>query len=328
MPTFADITTFKVGGPIARLVHCATADEFVATVADLARVNQKFVIIGGGSNILGSDEGYDGTLVTPTFSNVVYQDQGDEVIVAADAGAYWDTLVADTVARGLWGLENLSGIPGTVGGAAVQNIGAYGAVLSSMVVSIDVFDIRNGKEVTLSVAECAYGYRTSVFKQTGGYAVVRVRLRLSRTARPNLGYKDLAALPNGTSLTDIRDAVLAIRAHKFPNLAEWGTAGSFFLNPIVSADAAQAAQIRFPGMPVFVLPEGGVKVPLAWILDHVIEAKGMHEGGAHVWEAQPLVIATAPGATARDVRTLAEKISLRVKEETNFVITPEVFLFA
>lgn len=324
MDSFKDITTFRVGGPIARLVRAESVDSFIATIADLAREKERFLIVGGGSNLLPHDDGYDGAVVIPSFVNIYFQDE----TVTADAGASWDAVVEQSVAHGLWGIENLSGIPGTVGGAVVANIGAYGAVLSDTLVSVDVYDVNTSVRRTLTRNECGSGYRTTIFKQNPErYAILSATLRLSKTSRPSLLYRDLAARFAGVQapgLLDIRKAVLAIRSRKFPPLTEYGTAGSFFLNPIVSASDVARIQADYPGMPVFELPEGGVKIPLAWILDHIVHAKDMREGHAFVWDAQPLVIATESGATAHDVRLLAQKITDAVKNKTNLTIIPEV----
>jgi UDP-N-acetylmuramate dehydrogenase len=323
MESFKDITTFKVGGAISRIVRAESAGFFIEAVADLAMRGEKFLIVGGGSNLLPHDEGYDGTVVIPSFVEIEFQ--GDTVV--AEAGFQWDALVVECVERGLWGIENLSGIPGTVGGAAVANIGAYGAALSDTLVSVEVYDIPASMRRTLTRDECESGYRVSVFKRhPERYAILAVTLALSKTPKPNLTYRDLkSAFPGGAaSLAEIRAAVLAIRATKFPSLSDYGTAGSFFLNPIVAPDEVARIQKEYPGMPVFELPEGGVKIPLAWILDRVIHAKGMREGGAFVWDAQPLVIAADRGATARDVRALAQKITDAVKLKTNIDIVPEV----
>ncbi|MBI3573422.1 FAD-binding protein [Candidatus Kaiserbacteria bacterium] len=245
----------------------------------------------------------------------------------ADAGLLWDKFVHETVSYGSWGIENLSGIPGTVGAAVVQNIGAYGAALSDTVHSVEAYDMQTGAFRHFTPEECAFGYRTSIFKkEPDRYFITEVAFHLSHTPIPNLSYRDLknrfgsAAL----SLQGIRDAVIEIRKGKFPRLSEYGTAGSFFLNPIISADDKDGLAARYPEMPLFILPEGGVKIPLAWIFDHVLSLKGMRDGKAFVWDKQALVIATEPDATAEEVHALASTIARMTKEKTGLTITPEV----
>ena len=239
-----------------------------------------------------------------------------------------------SVGKYFWGIEILSGIPGTWGGAVLQNIGAYGAVLSGAMQSVDVYDMQESEERTWTASECSFGYRTSVFKKSPGrYVVLRVRLALSATPRPNVSYHDLAVRFAGGSPStpaELREAVLDIRRGKFPDLVEYGTAGSFFLNPVLDAVAARAVAERFPGMPLFPLPEGGVKVPIAWLLDYrhgVLDMRDMRVGGAFVWPAQPLVIATERGATASDVETLAQSVAARVREVTGIHLEPELGKF-
>ena len=322
MDSFKNLTTFKVGGTVARVERPESAEVFLTTLGRLA--GTPFMILGGGSNVLVNDAAYAGTVVIPSFSRIEFTDD----TVTADAGASWDALVHAAVSRGLWGIENLSSIPGTVGGAVVANIGAYGAALSDTLVSVDVYDVAQGLQRTLSKDECESGYRMSIFKkEPERYAILRAHMRLCRTPRPNLAYRDLAehfAGEAAPTIFAIRAAVIGIRAAKFPNLTEFGTAGSFFLNPIITEGEAARIRTRFPGMPLFSLPEGGIKVPLAWIFDHATDVRGMREGGAFIWPAQLLVIATEQDARARDVRTLAERIAQEVKEKTEIEIFTEV----
>lgn len=322
MDSFRTLTTFKVGGALAHVERPATHEAFIKTLAGLK--GQPFIILGGGSNVLGSDDGYHGTAVIPSFSDISVQ--GETITV--DAGASWDKVVEEAVRHELWGIENLSGIPGTVGGAVVANIGAYGAALSSVLESVEVFDVLRGERRTLSKDECGAAYRMTIFKkEPERYGILRATLALSTVPHPNLGYRDLAEhfrdAPSPV-LSEIRNAIIAIRAKKFPPLSEYGTAGSFFLNPVLPEADARALQATYPAMPLFPMPEGGVKVPLAWLLDHVLNVKGMREGGAFLWPAQPLVIAAERDTTARDVRTLADTVALLVKEKIGIEIFPEV----
>lgn len=319
----SELTTFKIGGCAETVTFFDTKEELVDAFVSGASPD---LIVGGGSNILAPDEGVRAVFV-PRFSRILFDENERGVFVTAEAGVSWDALVAGAVERGWWGLENLSGIPGTVGGAVVQNVGAYGAVLSNSLVSIEVFDRVALRRTTVIKDDGRFGYRTSLFKRAPlQYVVLSATFSLSAVPRPCLSYHDLAVRfgSGDPAIRDIRDAVCEIRAKKFPDLSRFGTAGSFFLNPIVSEDDAHTAGERFPGMPLFTLPEGGVKVPLAWILDHVVHAKGMREGGAFVWPEQALVIAAEPGTRERDVRTLSLRLMSRVYELTNIHIHPEV----
>lgn len=327
---FKDITTLRVGGLARRVVHPESKEACISLIEAMDAKAGDLLVLGGGSNILGKDEPYEGTVIIPSFDSVSFEsDNNASVRVVADAGAVWDTVVKETVERDVWGLENLSAIPGTVGAAPMQNIGAYGADVSETVEWVEVYDRTQKYVRRLANAELQFLYRSSILKkQRGRFVVLRVSFILSRTPRPNLAYKDLALWFGGgdghPELGSIRDAVIEIRRGKFPNLAEHGTAGSFFLNPIVPDGEAAALISEYPELPHF--PEkGGTKLSLAWILDHVVEAKGKRVGGAFVWNRQPLVIATEEGATARDVRTLTKAIQEKVFDATNLLIVPEVF---
>jgi UDP-N-acetylmuramate dehydrogenase len=241
-------------------------------------------------------------------------------------------VVAHAVSRGLWGIENLASIPGTVGAAVVQNIGAYGAVIGDSLRSVEVYDIETNAFRTFSNAECALGYRTSIFKMNPDrYVISSVTLALSESGEPDLSYRDLTVYfekkPIVPTLARVRDAVAEIRAGKFPPLLEYGTAGSFFLNPIFTEDSVKVIRAKYPMMPVYVLPEGGIKVPLAWIFDQVLHAKGRREGGAFIWDKQPLVIASENAASTHDVIELAKSVVKDFFLETGIKITPEVRIF-
>lgn len=322
--SFKTLSTFKVGGVAARVMYPESHEECV----EVFKKEREILVLGGGSNILPPDSGYPGTVLIPAFSAISILDDGESMLVTADAGVVWDTLVARVGGEQGWGFENLSGIPGTVGGAVFQNIGAYGAVLSDTLVSVRAYSRKRNITQNIDKEACAFGYRTSLFKQeVGDWIILSATFRLTKKPSPNLTYPSLRDLLEGRldiSMDDIRRTVLSIRNGKFPNLAKYGTAGSFFLNPVVSLEEAERFQMTFPGMPVFALPEGGVKIPLAWLLDNVLTIKGMRCGGAFVWPQQALVIATEDGATAHDVRTLQKNIEDAVFKKTKLTIVPEI----
>jgi UDP-N-acetylmuramate dehydrogenase len=320
----APLTTFKLGGAARFFARVSTVSELQEALAFAQANHARAFVLGGGSNMLVRDEGFAGLVIHILLSGVEQTETG----YIAAAGENWDALCAQAVADGRWGIENLSGIPGTLGGACVQNIGAYGAALSEVVSWVEALDTHTGALVRLSRAECAFGYRTSIFKQQEGrYVVLRAALELSRDPRPNLAYKDLSTLFDGRTptLADIRTDVLAIRAAKFPSLEEEGTAGSFFLNPVVSEPEAKALGSRYLGMPLFAMPEtSNIKVPLGWLLDRVLNLKGAHVGGARLFERQALVIAASRTATASEVLALRDLVKKEVKEKIGIDICEEV----
>lgn len=326
----SELTTFHTGGPARFLITLSSAAE-LPDARDFAKRHELPIIpIGGGSNMLAPDRGVPAVFLRLKSDAVAVEEEGSEsVILHIDTGHSWDALVQYSVTNDWWGIENLTAIPGTVGAAVVQNIGAYGAVLSDTLTSADAYDMLSGGSKTFSRNEMNLGYRTSVFKkEPDRYFIHRVTLTLAKKAAPKVEYRDLAAhfenSGEAPTLMNIRRAVSSIRAKKFPPLSEYGTAGSFFLNPVVPDTEARRIQETFPSMPLFPMPEGGTKVPLAWILDHVLSLKGKREGNAFLWPAQALVIAAERNASSDSVLALADFVKEEVKKKTGININPEV----
>jgi len=315
----APLTTFFIGGSARYFVRVKTVEELQQSLDYARDQNLATLILGGGSNVLVSDAGFDGLVIKIEMTGV--ERDGDTLI--AEAGESWDNLVARAVADGLWGIENLSGIPGTVGAAPVQNIGAYGSEIKNTLAWVDAFDTRSGTVARIDNAGCAFGYRTSRFKkEPGRFVVVRAAFVLDKNGAPNASYKDLAEIP-GFNLGEIRKKVLEVRAGKFPDLKKEGTAGSFFLNPVVSAQKAAGLLAKYPDLPQF-NAENGVKVSLAWLLDRALGIKGLSVGGARLFERQPLVISASRDAHSRDVAELAGKVADLVRDKLQIDIEPEV----
>jgi len=327
-PSFKDLTTFRVGGNIRTVVHAKMTQEIIDAVKDADQKKIPLIILGGGSNILPRDEPFEGIVVVVETKDVLYEEAENSVRIIADAGVVWDELVEETVRRGLWGFENLSGIPGSVGAAPIQNIGAYGTDIAKTVAWVEVYDRHQQNIRVLQSTELAFEYRNSFLKKNPQqFAVLRVAFMLQKEGVPNISYKDLALRfgDETPTLENIRSAVLEIRHTKFPDLRIFGTAGSFFMNPILTQEEFSFVQTIFPDIPNF--PEAlGTKISLAWLLDRM-NLKGFRVGGARVWENQPLVIVTDTSATAHDVRALATQIQEKIFARTHIRITPEVNIF-
>lgn len=316
--------TFRMKVKCACFIEYGSVDELVGI--DFASLPQPVRHIGGGSNLLFTKD-FPGTILHSAIKYVKYVDMGlDEVPVVVGAGVVWDDLVAQLCGHGLWGAENLSLIPGEVGAAAVQNIGAYGAEFKDIVSGVSCYDLQERKPCKFTAAECGYGYRESMFKEAAGrYVITSVLLRLSRSPRPRLEYKGLAGI-DASSPQAVREAVIAIRQGKLPDPAELGSAGSFFKNPVVSAVDFARIIDAVPGVsvPHFILPNGMVKVPAAFLIDQC-GLKGEREGGAAVYEKQPLVIVNASGsATPADVLELERRVIATVHEKFGVSLHPEV----
>ncbi len=315
----APITTFCIGGPARYFVRVTTVDELREALAFAKEKDLKPFVLGGGSNVLIDDAGFNGLVIKIELMGV--EQEGEALI--AGAGESWDVLVARAIEAGLWGIENLSGIPGTVGAAPVQNIGAYGTEIKDTLLWLEALDMQTGEVVRFANAECGFGYRTSVFKrEPRRYVIMRVALQLKKDGHAQASYKDLGGMDSAT-IAQIRAKVLDIRAGKFPDLSVEGTAGSFFLNPVVSVEQAGQLASKYAGMPQFAVA-GGVKLSLAWLLDNALGLKGTAVGGARLYEKQPLVIAAARNTPARDVRALADLVAQKIKDECKIDVEQEV----
>lgn len=328
----APLTTFKIGGPARFFISAVTKEDVLEAFAFAKRHQVPIRVLGGGSNLLVPDEGVDAVVLQYAPDDTSFEDDERGVYVRAASGTSWDTLVDAAGEKSLWGTENLAGIPGTVGGAVVQNIGAYGAELSSLFVRADVIDLVSGLERTIEARDAAFAYRTSFFKAHAELLILRVTLRLSKNGKPNLSYADVARAREAGKLlatpNDIAAAVREIRSRKFPDLRKEGTAGSFFKNPILGAAQAQELKKRFPELPQYSQEDGRIKASLAWLLDHALSLKGFSYGGARLYERQPLVIASRFGTPSRDVEMLAQEVERRVEKEVGLTISREVETFS
>ena len=330
----APLATLRVGGPAAYLIRVTEPERELPRAYQFA-IEKKLPlrVLGGGSNVLVPDEGFPGVVCVLENTEVETRQDGSRVLVTAGAGKNWDELVAETVDDGLWGLENLSGIPGSCGAAPVQNIGAYGAELSSTLSSLEVFDTNSQTIRAMTSEECRFGYRSSIFKYPEGQhqIITRITMSLTRSTGPNISYKDLAAhfADHNTepTLSDIRTAVLEIRQQKFPDLTAVGTAGSFFKNPIVERERADELAVTYPELPIYELPDGRRKVSAAWILDHICGLRGYRSGHVGLFERQPLVLVNYGGASAAEIDAFASYVEDRVYEAIGVKLEREVRWF-
>lgn len=326
----SSLTTLRVGGEAILVADCAQEDDVRQALALAQKRNLPWRVLGEGSNVLAQDAGFEGLVIRLCGGTVSSIDKGAATVLAADAGVSWDAFVREAASRNLWGIENLAGIPGTVGAAPVQNIGAYGSEVKDTLVEVQALDTRTGELLILGNKDCGFGYRESRFKHDPGLVILRVSFLLSRDGIPNLAYKDLrVAAEGGADLSTpslIGDAVRAIRARKFPDLATHGTAGSFFKNPTISAEAFVALSAAHPDLPGYP-NDAGVKISLAFVLDRVLGLRGYGEGNVRLFEKQPLVLVADTGATASEIDAFGKKIAERVHEELRIMIEREVRMF-
>ncbi len=321
-----DRNSFRVAQQAARLVEFETVEDLRTFFA--AGIPERWMVLSGGNNILFTED-YNGALLTPTSQNIdIIEDNGSSVTLRVGAGVEWDDLVAWAVSHDLWGVENLSLIPGKVGAAPVQNIGAYGCEVAQVIERVHLFDVRSQSTCSLDAAHCGFGYRESVFKQTlkGRVIITGVDIRLSRTPNPRLGYGDVereVERLGGATLANIREAVCSIRRSKLPDPAVLGNAGSFFKNPVVDAVVAERLSAEYPDMPHYPAPEGRVKLAAGWLIDRC-GLKGFRDGQVGVHEKQALVLVNFGGASGGDVIALARKVQTCVHDKFGIEIAAEV----
>lgn len=311
-----------------RLIEFETADDLKELFAE--ERPSKWYVLGAGNNTLFT-RSYDGTLITPTCSaRTTLNDDGEYVDVRVEAAHDWDAFVAWSVENNLWGIENLSAIPSSVGAAPVQNIGAYGAEVKDAITTVEYFDTNKLDVVRIACDECQFGYRESIFKhELRGVAIIlAVEFRLHRTPTPNLGYGDVireVETRGGATLCNIRDAICAIRASKLPDPKVLGNAGSFFKNPIVDRLIAEQLLQAYPDMPHYPVPNdtNSVKLAAGWLIDKS-GLKGYREGHVGVHDRQALVLVNHGGATGGEVLHFAEFVCSVVHNKFGVDISPEV----
>ncbi len=328
-----DLTPFNTFGLQAR------ARDFVALTdaADLPEIVQlpqfareSVLWLGGGSNVLLMRD-YPALVVHMRNKGIRETGRSDGLVyIEAQAGEVWHDFVLHTLRLGLCGLENLSLIPGTVGAAPVQNIGAYGVEVKDVIHSVRCFDLDTLDFVELSNAECDFAYRESLFKQAGKgrYVICAVTFALKTAFQANAAYGDLAAVlaercaGRAATAQDVSDAVCAIRAAKLPDPKVLGNVGSFFKNPLVTAEQAAALLAQYPQMPHYPQADGSVKLAAGWLIDQC-RLKGFQIGGAAVHDKQALVLVNKQQATGADVRALADEVCARVADRFGVALEAE-----
>lgn len=333
----ADHTTFRVGGPARTWVQPETEAELIESVRAADDAGVPLLILGGGSNLLVSDSGFDGTVVQLSRLHGVHTED-----VAACSGAFmnvaagepWDTFVAASVARDHVGIEALSGIPGLVGATPIQNIGAYGQEVSKTIARVRVFDRHEQRVATRSAAECHFGYRNSLFKaQTDRWVVLSVsfQFRLGNLSAP-IRYAELARVlgvePGGRApMTEVRQAVLELRRNKgmVLNAADHDTwsAGSFFTNPLLDQAVAETLPADAPRYPQ---PDGRVKTSAAWLIEHAGFSRGYGAGLARLSTKHTLALTNRGGASAAALVGLAREVRDGVAEAYGVLLVPEPVL--
>jgi UDP-N-acetylmuramate dehydrogenase len=265
-------------------------------------------VLGGGSNVILGEHYAGITAIMASRGRKLTPMSGERVLLEVSAGENWHDLVVWTVQQGLWGLENLAGIPGTAGAAPIQNIGAYGGEVGDRFHSLVAFDRTTGSFVTLDREACRFAYRHSVFKeQPGRYVVTRVRLELAENGRAELGYRELSSLGQVDHPETVMNAVLKLRTAKLPDWRILGNAGSFFHNPVLAEAEAGAFVAEHPNAPAFPQPNGSVKLSAGWLIEQA-GLKGYRLGPVGVSDQHALVLVNHGGASRTELMALADHV--------------------
>jgi UDP-N-acetylmuramate dehydrogenase len=290
------------------------------------------LVLGGGSNVVFVTD-VPGTVFLNRIRGVaVIEEHDDHVLIETGAGENWHELVLWSLDRGLCGLENLSLIPGLAGAAPVQNIGAYGVELSSVLDCVTAWDLSRGHWTVFEAEQCRLAYRDSRFRSEGAnrYLITSLRLRLNRHFKPELGYgglkEELQAVGiDRPTARDVSEAVIRLRRRKLPDPAVQGNAGSFFKNPLIERDRADDLLRRFPGLPAWPAADGSCKLSAAWMIEHC-GLKGLREGDAGVSERHALVLVNHGAATGEEFAVLARRVRCRVLDTFGVDLEPEPVL--
>ncbi len=335
--SLAELATFKIGGRARFFVRAASETEVIEGLNFADQNDLKVFILGGGSNVLIADEGFDGLVLQIALRGIASSmEKGGTVYVTAQAGEDWDDFVAFCVNENLAGIECLSGIPGSVGGTPVQNVGAYGQEVSETIVSVRVYDRRTKKIKDLTNADCGFSYRTSIFNTThkNRYVVLAVTYALQFGGAPKVAYADLKNfLTDGEpTLPEVRRVVCDVRAAKAMLVRQGGadgqSAGSFFKNPVVGAEKFAAFEIKaknlgFANVPSYQVNDQNVKIPAAWLIENAGFQKGFTKGSAGLSTKHTLALTNRGNAAAKDILELMFDIQSKVEEVFGISLRPE-----
>lgn len=335
MTQLSDYTSFRVGGPAQEIVNASNEAEIVAGVQKADEEGKKILILGSGTNVLISDEGFNGVVIRVASTEVEAEvDACSGATLIIGAGEIWDSFVETTIKRGYAGLETLSGIPGTVGAAPIQNIGAYGHEVSEFITRVRTYDRKEKQIKTFTNAECEFTYRSSRFKlEPDRYVVLDVgfQLRIGEMTTP-IHYSELAwalstVVGGRASVVATREQTLKLRESKGMLLNSkdhdaW-SAGSFFTNPIVAPEVAS----KLPqDAPRWIQSDGRVKISAAWLIEHSGVHKGDEHSGARISSKHVLALTNSGNATAADIAALAKEVMKKVEEVFGIILEPEVNL--
>jgi len=326
------LNTFGIDAAAKHFATVRSAEDFQALRHEPVYSREPRLILGGGSNLLFRTD-FDGLVIKVAFDGIaVLRDDPEHVWVRAGAGVVWHDFVLHCVRNGWAGVENLALIPGLVGAAPMQNIGAYGVEMESVCDTVEALDVDSGEAVTFAHAGCEFGYRDSIFKRQarGQFLIHAVTFRLSRTPQFVTHYGDVARTLEEMGVVEptletVTQAIIRIRSAKLPDPAVLGNAGSFFKNPVIPAVQFERLAGQYTGMPHYPQPDGAEKIPAGWLIEQC-GWKGCTRGRAGVHDRQALVLVNRGGATGAEIYQLALEISASVHARFGIDLVPEVNL--
>lgn len=331
----AALTTFKIGGNARFFVEAENEQEIIKAFEFADENDLEVFILGGGSNILIADEGFDGVVLKINSKGISFDEKSDgRFLVNVQAGEDWDEFVKICVEKNLAGIECLSGIPGLVGGTPIQNVGAYGQEVSETIFSVRVFDRKTKEILDLSNKDCKFAYRQSIFNTThkNRFIVLSVIFNLTKNVEPKIVYADLKKHfgDKKPTLQETREVVRKIRESKGMLVRQGGldanSAGSFFKNPIVNLEKFEKINKIFgesEKVPSFGVDENSVKIPAAWLIEKSGFDKGFQLGNAGISTKHTLALTNRGNATAKDILRLKEEIQNKIKEKFGIELIPE-----
>jgi UDP-N-acetylmuramate dehydrogenase len=325
-----DFTTMRLGGNARFLAEATSLDDLKSLYQNAAKTNMPVFIIGGGSNLIVHDEGFNGLVIVnriPGFEVIAEDD--DSTTIKVGAGETWDSVVERAVDMNLSGIEALSAIPGTAGAAPVQNIGAYGQEVADTLQYVEAYDTKTDSFVRLDASDCEFSYRHSIFRgsEQGRYAITAIVLRLVKTAPQPPFYDSLQKYMDENNITDytpasIRQAVIAIRRDKLPDPSVVANSGSFFKNAVIEAWQAKELEEAYPGIPIYKMDDDHFKVATGWLIDQAnFKGEVLHGMRVHTGNALVLINESATGyadleaARTEIINTVRDKFRITIQQE-------------
>lgn len=320
--------TFGIQSYATLFARAQNVEELKDIIDKYSEDHRPKLILGGGSNLLFLQD-FNGIVIMPDIHGIeLIKQTPDHVWVRAFAGENWDSFVEYCVSKNLGGIENLSLIPGNVGACPIQNIGAYGVEVKDVIDSVEAIEIQTGKSKTFTNSECRFGYRESIFKKEAKqkFIITSVIFKLALSPILKTSYKDveeeLISLGE-KNISTVRQAIINIRKRKLPDPEQYGNAGSFFKNPVITREKFEAIKHEFPEIPSYPADFGLVKISAAWLIQ-TCGWKGKREGNVGSFPTQPLVIVNYGGATGKEVFTFASRIQESVKQNFDIELEMEV----